>query len=129
MNDKLEKSIILQKNPWLTDVKIVAESESTQKDAKLDGQENCLYLTERQNKTYGRFGRQYFAAPSGGIYMSLSPKPKVELEKLPEFTLLTGAAIVSAIEKLTDKKPQIKWVNDIYLDDQKFYFHKNLYHF
>ena len=67
MNDKLEKSIILQKNPWLTDVKIVAESESTQKDAKLDGQENCLYLTERQNKTYGRFGRQYFAAPSGGI--------------------------------------------------------------
>ena len=120
MNDKLEKSIILQKNPWLTDVKIVAESESTQKDAKLDGQENCLYLTERQNKTYGRFGRQYFAAPSGGIYMSLSLKPKVELEKLPEFTLLTGAAIVSAIEKLTDKKPQIKWVNDIYLDDKKF---------
>ena len=52
--------------------------------------------------------------------MSLSLKPKVELEKLPEFTLLTGAAIVSAIEKLTDKKPQIKWVNDIYLDDQKF---------
>ncbi|MDU4518798.1 MAG: biotin--[acetyl-CoA-carboxylase] ligase, partial [Lactococcus lactis] len=29
MNDKLEKSIILQKNPWLSDVKIVAESEST----------------------------------------------------------------------------------------------------
>ncbi len=27
---------------------------------------------------------------------------------------------MSAIEKLTDKKPQIKWVNDIYLDDQKF---------
>ncbi|KLK95624.1 biotin--acetyl-CoA-carboxylase ligase [Lactococcus lactis subsp. lactis] len=27
---------------------------------------------------------------------------------------------MSAIEKLTDKKPQIKWVNDIYLDDKKF---------
>lgn len=120
MNDKLEKSIILQKNTWLSDVKIVAESESTQKDAKLDGQENCLYLTEKQNQTYGRFGRQYFAADSGGIYMSLSLMPSVAPEKLPEFTLLTGAAVVSAIEKLTDKKPQIKWVNDLYLNNKKF---------
>ena len=120
MNDKLEKSIILQKNPWLSDVKIVAESESTQKDAKSDGQENCLYLTEKQNQTYGRFGRQYFAADSGGIYMSLSLMPSVAPEKLPEFTLLTGAAVVSAIEKLTDKKPQIKWVNDLYLNNKKF---------
>ena len=120
MTDKLEKSIILLKNPWLSDVKIVAESESTQKDAKLDGQENCLYLTEKQKSTYGRFGRQYFAADSGGIYMSLSLKPDISTEKLPEFTLLTGAAVVCAIEKLTNKKPAIKWVNDLYLDDKKF---------
>lgn len=120
MSDKLEKSIILQKNPWLSDVKIVAESESTQLDAKLDGQENCLYLTEQQKATYGRFGRQYFAAESGGIYMSLLIKPEMIAGKMPEYTLLTAAAVVSAIEKLTSKKPLIKWVNDLYLADKKF---------
>nr|WP_223804656.1 hypothetical protein [Lactococcus protaetiae] len=115
MSDKLEKNSILLKNPWLSDVKIVAESESTQKDAKLDNQENCLYMTERQLATYGRFGRQYFAAEDGGIYMSLMLHPSVSTDRLPNYTLLTGAAVVSAIEKLTDKRPQIKWVNDIYL--------------
>ncbi|MCL2113947.1 MAG: biotin--[acetyl-CoA-carboxylase] ligase [Streptococcaceae bacterium] len=120
MSDKLEKNSILLKNPWLSDVKIVAESESTQKDAKLDNQENCLYMTERQLATYGRFGRQYFAAEDGGIYMSLMLHPSVSTDRLPNYTLLTGAAVVSAIEKLTDKRPQIKWVNDIYLGEKKF---------
>ncbi len=120
MNDKLDKNLILLKNSWLSDVKIVAESISTQKDAKFDGQKNCLYMTEQQSETYGRFGRQYFAAKSGGIYMSLLLKPDLTTEELPEYTLLTAAAVVCAIEKLTDKKPQIKWVNDLYLDGKKF---------
>lgn len=123
MNDNLEKNIILLKNPWLSDVKIVAESESTQKDAKLDHQADCLYMTERQFGTYGRFGRQYFAAKSGGIYMSLVLLPTdkaVSNDEVPQYTLLAASAVVSAIEKLTDKKPLIKWVNDIYLGEKKF---------
>lgn len=119
-NDHLDKQLILLKNPWLSDVKIVSESISTQKDAKRDGQKNCLYLTEQQLGTYGRFGRDYFAADSGGIYMSLLLKPNASLKKLPEYTLLAASAVVSAIEKLTDKKPQIKWVNDLYLGHKKF---------
>lgn len=120
MTDKLDKHTILVKNPWLTDAKIVAESKSTQKDAKLDNLANCLYLTEQQTDSYGRFGRQYFASETGGIYMSLMLHPSESPDNLPDYTLLTAAAIVSAIEKLTDKKPQIKWVNDIYLDGKKF---------
>lgn len=119
MSDKLEKTGILLKNKWLSDVKIVAESESTQKDAKLDAQANCLYLTEQQTATYGRFGRHYFSAKEGGIYMSLSLFPESAPENWPDYTLLTGAAVVSAIERLTDKSPQIKWVNDIYLGQYK----------
>lgn len=120
MNDKLEKDLILLRNPWLSDVKIVAESISTQQDAKADAQENCLYLTERQTGTYGRFGRQYFAADNDGIYMSLLLKPSVSADRISNYTLLAAAAVVSAIEKLTDKRPLIKWVNDLYLDGKKF---------
>lgn len=120
MSNKLEKNLILQKNPWLSDVKIVAKSESTQKDAKADGQVNCLYLAEQQTATYGRFGRQYFAAENGGIYMSLLLKPADHSVSSPQYTVLMAAAIISAIKKLTDKKPLIKWVNDLYLNDKKF---------
>ncbi|MFC4651296.1 biotin--[acetyl-CoA-carboxylase] ligase [Lactococcus nasutitermitis] len=118
--EKLDKDLILMRNPWLTDVKITEESVSTQMDAKADNHENTLYMTENQLGTYGRFGRRYFATDTGGIYMSLLLKASSRLSELPEYTLLTAAAIVTAIEKLTNKQPQIKWVNDIYLDNKKF---------
>lgn len=37
----------------------------------------------------------------------------------PLVTTATAVAVCLAIEKLTAKKPQIKWVNDIYLDGTK----------
>lgn len=119
MSDILDRNKILGQNSYLYDVKILENSASTQKDAKADGQDNCLYLAENQTKAYGRFGRAYFARQGSGIYMSLLLKWPVSADKMPNFTILAGAAIVSAIEKRTDKKPQIKWVNDIYLDGKK----------
>ncbi|EKF52356.1 biotin--[acetyl-CoA-carboxylase] ligase [Lactococcus garvieae] len=119
MNKPLDKKIILSANPWLQDVKILEQSVSTQLDAKADGQANTLYMSEKQTGIYGRFGREYFASPEGGIYMTLLLKPLVSLEELPNYTLLAAAAVVSAIENLTDKKPLIKWVNDIYLNNKK----------
>ena len=34
-------------------------------------------------------------------------------------TTAAGVAVCRAIEELTDKLPQIKWVNDVYIDDKK----------
>lgn len=72
--------------------------------------------------------KQVFMAVLGGntmpvlkeqIYMTLLLKPVGSLGTLPNYTLLAAAAVVSAIETLTTKKVDIKWVNDIYLN------HKN----
>ncbi|GBG96983.1 biotin--[acetyl-CoA-carboxylase] ligase [Lactococcus termiticola] len=115
---KLDKTGILAGNPWLSDVKIKASSSSTQQDAKADGQDRCLYLAEQQTATYGRFGREFFSADEGGIYMSLLLQVNPS-ESMPQYTVLAGAAVVSAIKKLTDKPVQIKWVNDIYLEGKK----------
>ena len=114
-----DKKIILDANPWLNDVKILDESISTQLDAKTDGQANTLYMSEKQTGIYGRFGREYYASPEGGIYMTLLLKPGGALGALPNYTLLAAAAVVSAIETLTTKKVDIKWVNDIYLNHKK----------
>ena len=113
------KSEILAHADWLTDVMLFDETDSTQREAKEAAQANTLYLTERQTATYGRFGREYFAADAGGIYMSVCLAPESQLTDLPEYTLLAAAAVVTAVEALTDKKPTIKWVNDIYLADKK----------
>ncbi|PCS00489.1 biotin--[acetyl-CoA-carboxylase] ligase [Lactococcus fujiensis] len=119
MSEKLEKNLILLRNPWLSDIKIKSESHSTQEDAKADGVDQCLYLAENQTGSYGRFGREFYAQKTGGIYMSLLLKHAISADELPSYTLLAAAAIVKAIENLTPKKPQIKWVNDIYLEDKK----------
>ncbi|GAB2027694.1 biotin--[acetyl-CoA-carboxylase] ligase [Lactovum odontotermitis] len=113
-----DKKLILDKNPWLTNLILLDETPSTQTEAK-KGPKNSLYLTSRQTAGYGRFGREYFAPAQGGIYMSANLGPS-KLDSPVQYTLLAAAAVVSAIEKLTSKKPQIKWVNDIYLGNKKF---------
>ncbi len=119
MENPLDKKIILDANPWLKDVKILDKSISTQLDAKADGQANTLYMSEKQTGIYGRFGREYYASPEGGIYMTLLLKPTESLGSLPNYTLIAAAAVVSAIETLIPKKVDIKWVNDIYLNNKK----------
>ncbi|MDR0299131.1 MAG: biotin--[acetyl-CoA-carboxylase] ligase [Streptococcaceae bacterium] len=114
-----DKDFISQKNPWLSELTVLAETPSTQLEAKSTSKKNSLYLTDRQTATYGRFGRNYFAPETGGIYMSIN-LGSIDLNDKPiQYTLLAAVAVVSAIEKLTDKKPLIKWVNDIYLDNKK----------
>jgi len=73
-------------------------------------------FAEEQTAGRGRFERAYYCPPNTGIYMS------VVLHDVPDITLTTPAAAVAvcrAVMKLTDRKPQIKWVNDILLDGRK----------
>lgn len=98
-------------------------SSSTQTDARRGieiGQDGpCLYLAPSQTAAKGRFGREFYTPAQGGIYMSLHLKPQLPLSEAPHYTLLTAASIVKAIQELTGKKTQIKWVNDIYLEGKK----------
>lgn len=107
---------IIAQNPWLTAVEILDETPSTQLAAKQDLKDKKLFIARRQTQTRGRFGRQYFADESGGIYMSLVLQVS---DVIKDYTILTAAAVITAIESLTDKQPLVKWVNDIYLDNKK----------
>lgn len=104
-------------------VHLKADSDSTQLDAK-QGIEHghtspAIYLAPYQNKAKGRFGRPFYASKSGGIYMSLRLSPHVPFLEFKPYTILAAAALVKAIQQLTDLDVQIKWVNDIYLDQKK----------
>ncbi|BBA92129.1 bifunctional biotin--[acetyl-CoA-carboxylase] ligase/biotin operon repressor BirA [Streptococcus ruminantium] len=99
------------------------DSDSTQLDAKQGIEQGhttpALYLSPHQNKAKGRFGRPFYASKAGGIYMSLRLAPNVPFLEFKPYTILAAAAVIKAIQELSDLDVQIKWVNDIYLGQKK----------
>ena len=78
-----------------------------------------IILAEEQTAGRGRYGKSFFSPRGAGLYMSLVLKPSLRMSDPQMITIATALAVCRAIEKLTDKCPQIKWVNDIYLDGKK----------
>jgi len=78
-----------------------------------------MVLSEEQTKGRGRLGKSFYSPSQTGIYMSFYLKPNLNMADATLVTTATAVAVCLAIEKLTTKKPQIKWVNDIYLGDTK----------
>lgn len=75
-------------------------------------------IAERQTAGRGRLGRTFFS-PEGGLYFSTVLRPKIAPRDAVTVTALAAVAVCRALERVTDEKPMIKWVNDIYLHDRK----------
>lgn len=104
-------------------INVYSSLETTNKTAKemaMSGAPHgTVVIADHQTAGLGRYGRQFFSPP-GGIYMSCVLYPAELSIQTP--TLVTAFAAISvceAIETVTGKSPQIKWVNDIYLDGKK----------
>ncbi len=63
--------------------------------------------------------RSWLSPPGMGLYFSIILRPGLVPEHLPKITLAAGVAVCQAIERELGLKPQIKWPNDILLDDKK----------
>ena len=74
-----------------------------------------VIIAEAQTAGRGRHGRSFFSPPGHGIYMSLILKPS----NLSLITVQAAVAICEAIEQVCKKSPQIKWVNDLFLNQKK----------
>ena len=78
-----------------------------------------LITADEQTQGRGRQGKSFYSPAHTGIYMSLVLHPMMELKNAVTATTAAAVAVCRAIERLTDKEPQIKWVNDVYLDGKK----------
>ena len=118
------KPFLSTKNQSFADkIQIYKSLESTNKTAKemavAGAPHGTVIISDRQTMGRGRYSRSFFS-PSGGLYMSIVLRPEVLHFENP--TLVTGFAAVSvceAIESISKKVPQIKWVNDIFIDGKK----------
>lgn len=85
-----------------------------------DGKDGVfLVVAEKQTAGRGRQGKSFYSPPETGIYFSLVIRPKTSLQNAVTATTAAAVAVCKAVEALTDKKPKIKWVNDVYLDGKK----------
>jgi len=78
-----------------------------------------LLLAEEQTAGRGRSGKSFFSPRGDGLYMSVVLKPRAGMDSPQMITVAAAVAVCEAIEKLSGLEPQIKWVNDVYLNGKK----------
>ena len=82
-------------------------------------QENgTIVIAEKQTQGRGRLSRKW-TSPSGGIWMSVILRPEFEVSTSTLFPIISSLALSLAIEKVLKIKPQIKWPNDLTINDKK----------
>lgn len=85
-----------------------------------EGKEGVFLVTaDEQTAGRGRQGKSFYSPAMTGIYFSLVIRPDTTLQNAVTATTAAAVAVCKAVEKLTEKKPQIKWVNDVYVDGKK----------
>ncbi len=86
-----------------------------------------VLFAEHQTQGHGRFSRSFYSPKEAGLYFSLIfcpllPQQKEDCKNIPpDYSLYTAisAAVICRCLKKAGFEPQIKWVNDIYLNGKK----------
>ncbi len=97
--------------------------DSTNAEAKRQAAEGIpngtSFVANAQTAGRGRLGRSFYSPEDGGIYFSMLLRPGLLTEDVVLITVAASVAVADAIFAVTDVYPQIKWVNDLYLDGKK----------
>ncbi len=76
-----------------------------------------VLLSNAQSAGRGRLGRNFFS-PQGGIYFSVLIKKQGPIDP-SAITPAAAVATATAIESISGASAQIKWVNDIFVNQKK----------
>jgi BirA family biotin operon repressor/biotin-[acetyl-CoA-carboxylase] ligase len=85
-----------------------------------------VIIADEQTAGRGRRGRTFFSPNADSVYMSFVLKPADAIENSLLITIMAAVAVCRAVERVTDadvaatpRKPEIKWVNDIFINNKK----------
>lgn len=81
--------------------------------------EGVVVFAEEQTKGRGRLRRTWVSPRSKGIYCSLILRPAIRPDKAALITLLASVSCAETIRKVTGLRAQIRWPNDILIDNKK----------
>lgn len=79
-----------------------------------------VIAANQQTHGRGRLGRAFFSPPDTGLYLSLLLRPTdLELQEAVKMTAMAAVAACMAIDNVSGRQTQIKWVNDVFLNGKK----------
>lgn len=88
------------------------------KQARMGADEGLCIIARQQTAGRGRHGRVWVSEKDAGLYFSIVLRPKIEMEYLPLITLMSGVAVHDILREF-GLRPDIKWVNDIHVNNKK----------
>lgn len=78
-----------------------------------------IVIADRQTGGKGRMNRSFHSDSDAGIWMSLLIRPQILPYLAPQLTLLTATVLAEAIDTMFHIEAQIKWPNDVLIDEKK----------
>src|SRR6476469_8534025 len=78
-----------------------------------------LVVAEEQLAGQGRYGRFWHSEAESGLYLSIVLRPALSSSSLPVLMLALGLSTAEAIARATDLACDIRWPNDVLLQDKK----------
>lgn len=83
------------------------------------GTEGTVVVAKQQTGGKGRLGRSFFSPDNSGVYFSILLKPKISIEKSVLITTAAAVSVAEAIDEISGNTSQIKWVNDVFVNNKK----------
>lgn len=85
---------------------------------KEGAKEGTIVVAECQGRGRGRLSKPWFS-PSGGIYFTVTVKPKISPAYAPRINLMASIAVAKAIRELFGLGAELKWPNDVLIGGRK----------
>jgi BirA family biotin operon repressor/biotin-[acetyl-CoA-carboxylase] ligase len=86
----------------------------------LDGaREGAVVATDEQTEGRGRLGRTWHAPLGSSLLFSIVLEPDVPADRLPELSLVAGAAVADALAARANVETSVKHPNDVLVGGRK----------
>ncbi|HEX3966771.1 MAG TPA: biotin--[acetyl-CoA-carboxylase] ligase [Edaphobacter sp.] len=89
--------------------------EAAQSDTPL----GSVWIADEQTAGRGRSNHGWHSVAGDGLYLSVLLRPRITLANALWLSLATGLAAQAAIRAVTGLIPDIRWPNDLLIDDKK----------
>ncbi len=103
---------------WIYDV-IDSTNNEAKRRAMAGAPDGTVVLADSQTAGRGRQGRNFYSPADSGVYCSILLRPSLSIEDVVQITVAASVAVGRAISSVVGQYPQIKWVNDLYMEDRK----------
>jgi BirA family biotin operon repressor/biotin-[acetyl-CoA-carboxylase] ligase len=98
-------------------------TESTMKDAAAMAARGephgTVVAADRQTAGIGRHGHTWYSESTGGLYLSIILRLPLAPDLLPVLTMALGLATQRAIDEIAEVACDLRWPNDVLLNDRK----------